>query len=45
MFVNDSVIAVPWLSGLFYGNDKGQAEVTITEARAGQRGARGPSRP
>ena len=45
MFVNDSVIGVPWLSGLFYGNNKGQGEVTITEARAGLRGAGGPSRP
>ena len=34
MFVNDSVIGVPWLAGLFYGNNRGQAEVTIIEARA-----------
>jgi uncharacterized protein (DUF2235 family) len=44
MFVNDAVIGVPWLAGLFYGNNKGQAEVAI-EAEAGQRGAGGPSRP
>ena len=44
MFVNDTVIGVPWLAGLFYDNNKGQAEVAI-EAEAGQRGAGGPSRP
>jgi uncharacterized protein (DUF2235 family) len=33
LFVNDAVIGIPGLYGLFYANNKGSAEVTITRRR------------
>ena len=33
LFVNDAVLAVPKLYGIFYGKNQGRAKVTITQQR------------
>jgi hypothetical protein len=33
LFVNDAVIGLPWLVDLFYQNNHGTAQITVTEAK------------
>ena len=33
LFVNDAVVAVPKLYGIFYGTNQGRAKVTITQQK------------